>query len=170
VIAIHILLLVLNVLCWQVIALPLMVIGWFLVPIGLVFEHCERSRITGKIIWCPPRWMWLWGNDEDGYRPEGYDTFWKAYQWSALRNSVNNLRFVNWISPKLDPKRVQYRKLSRGWIAWQGWCVGLQYGKLAIGYRVCPYDAHGWVDRWGAWRLQGMGFLTGWGIQPEWKL
>lgn len=43
-------------------------------------------------------WTWLWDNKIDGVVGPGPVTRWQAFYWSALRNPVNNLRFVPGVS------------------------------------------------------------------------
>lgn len=118
----------------QLVALIAMIIGWFLLivpcalrawtPVEEIYEPdwavelgLPKSTIR---IWS---WGWLnyiWGNDEDGvsgtnkFNPT--DSKWRAYVWSAWRNSANNLRFVfrNFNGPF-------YRKEVKGWYFQCGW-------------------------------------------------
>jgi hypothetical protein len=84
--------------------LALAIIG---VPIVAMLAYTKTWTIApggfvGRKIAYWPKWAWLWGNDEDGvigsyeFQTDHYN--WsdsrKAFVWSALRNSVNNLRYV----------------------------------------------------------------------------
>ena len=96
-------------------------IGLFVVPIAILFrtkgvpskfgeltqEHSEHYKSEGSSgMWefeNAPRWLWYWGNDEDGYlgepsgkhsaRNEGKErSFAAMYDWAALRNFFNNAK------------------------------------------------------------------------------
>lgn len=89
--------------CVQIIATIAMIIGWALLIPFAVFKwwkqtasvHFPDRRIQ---VWSVKAVNAVWGNDEDGvlgptwYNPLG--TPWRAYLWSAWRNSANNLRWV----------------------------------------------------------------------------
>lgn len=69
--------------------LPLMVIGWFVVPVALLFEKDDQL----------PRWAWLWGNADHGndgdnfwlkLETDGHIGFWDKYSWLAFRNPTFN--------------------------------------------------------------------------------
>ena len=72
----------------------------------------------------PPQWKggwatWVWGNEEDGiFGPGAAHTGWRAFYWSAYRNSVGNLRFVTGVSGKGRPD-VQWHYGNR--VFWAGW-------------------------------------------------
>ncbi len=116
----------------QVVALIAMIVGWFLLiipctlgawrPIQQIYtpEWMDSYYKKGIYVWS---WDWLnsiWGNDEDGvvgitdYNPPGGR--FKAYLWSAWRNSANNLRFIfrNFDGPF-------YRKEIGNWYFQCGW-------------------------------------------------
>lgn len=69
-----------------------------------------------KLLQWKPAWGWLYGNLEDSIagpqwwkdRIEGVDLRKEAFLWSAWRNPVNNLRFLPFINPVPDPKRVRW--------------------------------------------------------------
>lgn len=92
----------------QFVSFILMVIGWVLLfPLCLTKAWVPvESRYWPLKIVTAWRWEWvqsIWGNWEDGvtgvgttagvYLPNAPD-WWRAYMWSAWRNSTNNLRFV----------------------------------------------------------------------------
>jgi hypothetical protein len=149
---------------WWGINIPLYIAGLFVTPAMIALSHTDSAGLVHA-----PRAFWIWDNDEDGMDPEWYrqaNPTWsrwrRMYAWTALRNSVNNMRFVRWISPPLQPYRVQYMRLSRGWIAWQGCYVGLLYGPIHHGYNINPDDAeHPELVRASDWRYGGIGFRTG---------
>ena len=99
----------------QVISLIAMVIGWvLLIPFCLTrsWEVCASPLDPTRTI---DRWRWkpmnsVFGNPEDGvsgngaliwnesgmrvpYMPDAWDP-WRAYLWSAWRNSADNLKYV----------------------------------------------------------------------------
>lgn len=89
----------------QALCAPLIVIGWFLLPLPCMLKAWHRAPATKNRIpytfintwnWIP----WLWGNDEDGVtgKPGYNDSLgrWKAYTWSAWRNPVDNYKYLSW--------------------------------------------------------------------------
>jgi hypothetical protein len=89
----------------QLIALVVMVVGWFLLlPLAWFRAWTPRyslhypERIVD--VWRGGQLTWIWGNEEDGvtgaafYRAQFKDARVCAYLWSAWRNSANNLRWV----------------------------------------------------------------------------
>jgi hypothetical protein len=130
-------------------------IGYIVVPIAVIFgAYSMKPRmLAGKSVdmgYFTWKWMWLWGNDEEGIA--WYDTMnisffgWfevtikfkalplKIIYSSCKRNPVNNLRYVPWLSVKIDPAKVRYvakpkfedlklydsDKLNFKYYAWQG--------------------------------------------------
>ncbi len=81
----------------QAVALVLTVIGWPVVG-GLALG---RSWTT---VGPHPQWRggwltWIWCNEIDGIVGPGMTlNRWNTFYWSAIRNSVNNLRFVPGVS------------------------------------------------------------------------
>jgi len=101
-----------------VIRIPLIVLGFVTVPVGLLFRDVflKHSYFTQwnmqrswQLVKLPPI-FWIWSNDRDGmlgdrrgwwdyHCPTGDSRdFWSMFQWAAIRNPVNNLRFVRGIS------------------------------------------------------------------------
>lgn len=83
----------------ELVAAAFMVIGWvLLIPLcsSKRWWRYDAQSMHAHF----PRLFWLWDNDEDGITPAWYNpqaTLWRAYVWTAWRNSVNNLRFlVSW--------------------------------------------------------------------------
>jgi len=93
----------------------LILLGFVLVPIGLLFKVKDYSKptditIDGKTYKYPytvrmPKWLWLYGNEEEGissnYSPWGgkhgsraITSNWVMFLWAAIRNPVNNFRFT----------------------------------------------------------------------------
>lgn len=59
----------------------------------------SKSWILDGSIWHWPRWAWIWDNEIDGITPKGQlPTRWNTFYWTALRNPVNNLRFIPSVS------------------------------------------------------------------------
>lgn len=94
----------------------LIMVGWVIIPIAAVcraFESSRSNRDGREIVkWSAPL-IWLWGNDEDGvlggrqYKDFKSDIL-QAIYWTALRNPVNNLRFVPKLSCKINPMKVRF--------------------------------------------------------------
>jgi hypothetical protein len=117
----------------QLVNIPLFIIG---LPLCAVLAYGNFSRIdarTGNFHW--PAWAWLWDNEEDGTCPHWYAvtnprwSFARAeFTWTALRNSVNNLRYVSGVSKPGRPlwywtgtiKGKQFYAKA-GWEAKTGW-------------------------------------------------
>jgi len=111
--------------------LPCTLLGLVMVPLGYFFiqkgkpnrygeltqEHSDKYKLLGSSgqwdFWNMPRFLWIWGNDEDGLlgEPSGKHSarvrgkersFWGIYQWAALRNPANNLRYSEILSCYVD--------------------------------------------------------------------
>lgn len=170
-IPLRLLLLLVETAVWWSINLPLFLLGLVLVPFAIWFRVVQRGPITDRLIANAPRWLWLWGNDEDGLAADWYDQqhqdwspFRVMYTWSALRNSVNNLRFVPVLSPKLNPAQIGWWHSKSGnvIVCWQGWYVGIETPWFHHGYNVQPEDGlhPGWIPATD-FRWRGIGFRTG---------
>src|SRR5690606_23980281 len=130
------------------VALTLQLVGLvLLVPLCLFRmwswrrSYVAQFRPRGPIAAGWGGWLtWLWGNEEDGVngpmwwaeRTRAYDggrlrLAWSAYRWSALRNPVNNLRFVPGINPVIDPARVRHWREGRWAFTWQGLYAGFMW-------------------------------------------
>ncbi len=129
-----------NFLIVQLIARSMMIIGWVLLIVPCVMKAWEPVEQIYQPKWAKDddlpkktiyvwRWQWLnkvWGNDEDGvvsglrnfkeYNPNA--TRWKAYLWSAWRNSANNLRFI--FRFELGPF-YQWQNKAKTWYFHFGW-------------------------------------------------
>jgi len=110
------------------IRLPLTLLGLVVVPIALAVGTTTEGKgdtgprpftkySTDKDWWWEGlhRVFWIWSNDRDGARGDkrgwwydraGY-SFWSKYQWLALRNPVNNMRFVRGISVNMYEAEVE---------------------------------------------------------------
>lgn len=147
-----------NLLLW----LPLFILGWATVPIAYVFRRTMISPYTGKRIVNAPRWLWIWGNDEDGILPRddhfytiekralGWSDFHIAYRWAAERNNVDNLKYVRYINPPNPIPQFPSVKLYSGrrlFVArWKG------YVYMVLGTNTRNYYI--------GWRLKGHGFMS----------
>lgn len=95
--------------------IPLLLIGWVLIPLAAVTgSYAEgKSRVYDKVI---TRWkrpiMYPWGNEEDGIVAGEQLINWPIWiriiYWSAFRNPVNNLRFVKYLRCDLNPGLIEY--------------------------------------------------------------
>lgn len=121
-------------------------------------------------------WLtWVWGNEEDGvigpiwwrqrqgtdhhytHAPRDLSTWlaiaWSTYRWSALRNPVNNLRFIPGLNPRIVPTKVGFRSLDirGGAFTWQGPYAGLlkffrirgTLFRFWLGWKLKPGDTEG---------------------------
>lgn len=115
-------------LAYQLIMLPLIILGFPLCAVGALwyqyqFKFTGHTRATPILHW--PRWMWLWDNEEDGIdgdpwtsagdepkNPEWFEAtagwfLWRRiFVWSAWRNSVGNARFTRALGMTVTPKDV----------------------------------------------------------------
>lgn len=74
----------------------LILLGILAVPLGILLH----DRKTEKF----PKWLWLWDNDQDGFKGTGWfkkrlgkDNWYTWFQWSAIRNPANNMRYLSWV-------------------------------------------------------------------------
>lgn len=91
-------------------------LGWILVPIAVLFgAYAEKySPITNRtrlqFTW--PFMAW-WGNPEDGILNREMQDYFKSDKlqiiyWSCFRNPFNGIRYVPYLSCKIDPARVRF--------------------------------------------------------------
>lgn len=157
---------ILTWIAYSILTLPLNVLGLLLIPFCIWFGHTETSYITNVPIFTAPRALWLWGDDEDGYDPvvwqqanPTWGCFKRMYVWGALRNSVNNLRFVKWLNPPPVPAKIKSIVTPTWWLCGQGILFGWQYtGQdyiYSAGWKYNPSDA---LDIKIGWRKYGVGF------------
>jgi hypothetical protein len=92
----------------------LILAGWIVVPIAVLFgAYAVKPRsLAGKSVdhhYFTWRWLWLWDNDEEGcaWYGEG-PLWWRIIYSSCWRNPVNNLRYVPYLSLKIDPAKVRW--------------------------------------------------------------
>jgi hypothetical protein len=90
----------------------LILVGWVLVPVAVLFHayEFETLSLTYHFTW---RFMFIFDNYEDGicagrqYKDLG--KVWKQIiYWSCVRNPVNNLRIVPYLSCKIDKEKVRF--------------------------------------------------------------
>lgn len=176
-----------TLLCFLLIDFPLFVLGLPLIAVAALFTETRAHSIyyDRTLLQFKWRWMWLYCNEEDGIDglrggdqdqawwgadTQGWSQWRRIFVWSALRNSVNNLRFVPVLSPRFSPERIAF-SCGTNWIirrpappAWPtgssgptgpgGWAVarqGLyvgvvrQFGSRTInfGWNIRPGDQGG---------------------------
>lgn len=91
---------------------PLLIIGWILIPIAAAFGAYKGSP-PGIYHFTWP-FMYIWDNEEDGVANNSYsgyvDMFMRIVSWSCVRNPVNNLRTLTGspFSCKIAPERVDF--------------------------------------------------------------
>lgn len=92
-------------------------LGWIVIPPMALFHkyttRTETSIINGRpILNFKYRWMFPWNNNEDGVLAGseliGYPDAIRIIYWTAYRNPANNLRFVPYLSVKLNPKKINF--------------------------------------------------------------
>lgn len=95
---------------FTIVAVPFVVLGLVVIPISLLRKDIEfrQSKYFLKLItaW-GSRLMWLWGNEEDGLDKNG-ELKDRIFYWTALRNPVNNHRFVKYVGCRINPDRVRF--------------------------------------------------------------
>jgi hypothetical protein len=161
---------------WLV-GLPLDLLGLLVVPFAILFGH-NQVDITGtRIIYSAPKWLWLWGNQQDGYDPRDEDIpyqyaewrrefgikkyprlrqFILRYLWAAWRNKTSNVRFLGLVVPKKPIKKIvgkNYVITTSGWLT--HWLWTRKKSWTAFGARLDK----GWT-KYGtnfAMRLRGTG-------------
>lgn len=156
------------VLRWVLVVLP----GLFLVPVAILFSQDKLSPVNpGRFIRTAPDWLWLWGNDQEGYIPSWYlqykgwakqpywMLYWHMYVWAAIRNPGNNLRFVRWLNPKAVREKLYYY-----------YGPGIKVLRYKCFYRIMIHTRDGgwgllagWKfpfpgDSWQVWQKLGTGF------------
>lgn len=89
----------------QLVSGVLFIVGLPICAVLAMAAHYTSSTNYNKTKWISkfPSWAWLWSNDEDGVTPPGYTSRWGTFVWTALRNPVNNLRFVSGVSGQGRP-------------------------------------------------------------------
>lgn len=112
-------------------------LGLFVVAAAIPFRVPGVSGSDGRPIVNLTRWVWLFGNDYDGLlgdkrgwwaanTPFGWpvDSFKAMWWWAAIRNPVNNMRFVKLWQAPVAGSAITYRgdytvEDSPGQTGWQ---------------------------------------------------
>lgn len=154
--------------------LPLAIIGIPIVCILARAGWCEpifSARFNRTVLQWRTRWLfWLYSNCEDGIdglrggdpaqqwwadKTRGMTSQKRIFKWSALRNPVNNLRYVPFINPKFHSDRIRFVGLDHemqdgegGWFfIWQGLYSGFRFEtarwRFWMGWKFRPEDAKG---------------------------
>ena len=91
------------------------ILGWILVPIAVLlkcYEMRNSSISNNKIIRAfTCKFMWPWGNEEEGigvYGDQSWSTQLRIVYSECLRNPANNLRYVPFLSLKIDPNLIDF--------------------------------------------------------------
>lgn len=173
---------ILGVISWttyEVLSGVLMLAGLILIPVAIayrqwvtsplpMFDEYGRPATQPRLITTAPSWLWLYGNDEDGFCPEWYRVLhpawhpWRLmFMWAAIRNPVNNLRFIKALHPPQRAAEVRWATWGSFTLVWQGLLSRLIYDGsdywFAIGWKYYPVkeDASGW-------QAYGQGFGLRW--------
>lgn len=153
------------------------VLGLIVVPLGILTQYMSLDDHDHKH-W--PDIFWLWGNDEDGVNPQWWQDrhpnwphWWQAFVWLAIRNPVNNHRYLfkepdeivgKTDSPAgLEPHQLLMNRQQSGyrWVR-AGWMCG--YRKVWLGFDVTDTGAveQTYSEVWIGWKLgstvPGLGF------------
>jgi hypothetical protein len=150
--------------------IPLQILGLIAVPLAWATRCRVSSRVDiNRRIWTSRvPWLWLWCNDEDGLLPPAghpamhptWPDWLNAFRWGALRNTVNNARFVKWFSPPIEADKIRFVEGDEWEFVWQGWRTRFEWSNdnywFACGWKVDVMDAYGVSPT--DWRLHGMGF------------
>lgn len=99
------------------ISIPADIIGLFLVPpMALLNKYTTKKEISiingREILNWKYKFMYIWSNQEDGldgaeeYRDK--PLWFRIIYWAVVRNSSSNLRFVPYISVKLNPEKIKF--------------------------------------------------------------
>lgn len=166
----------------------LIVLGHIMIPIAMLFKAYEvrQSKFYDKKILT---WTWdimyLWGNEEDGidggpgypFNGETWSQTRKIWTWTAVRNPVNNLRFVRPFSFKYDnvkdikwigtePDALKHQKVPNYYFASYKFysCFRVHWtgsdGKLKefwVGWKIRPSNAITGVS---PYQVPGVGFTS----------
>ena len=149
--------------------LALQAVGLVLIPLLVPFVRPTPSKSPlGPVCLNPPRAFWLWGNDQEGWDPAwhqakhpGWPRYWRMVQWAAIRNPVNNLRYVRWCNPQIqNPWRtIQTRTCG----SWELRTAGL-FGRL-----LRPGASADWLLGWKITTEQDMAAQAAlWGAPLPW--
>jgi hypothetical protein len=96
------------------IRLPLIILGFVTVPLALLFKayKLEVSKYNGRMIYVFTWPLMLpWNNPEDGFYYNGYfdnGFILTSLRWTLIRNPVNGLREVPYLSCLINPELVRF--------------------------------------------------------------
>jgi hypothetical protein len=149
----------------------LIVLGFIAVPLAIEFGNWQMSNVKGILIYTAPRWLWLWGNDEDGYlSPEVFrhakptwSKWYTMFEWAAIRNNVGNLRFIKLMHPPQRADKVRWVTVGSYTFVWQGILGNLIHNDANRQAGAAPWWWFGWkyeperADATG-WKALGQGF------------
>lgn len=117
----------------------LILLGLVFVPVALLTRHMTldgKADTTNH--W--PDVFWLWGNDEEHCpdwwkeraKQDWWTRYWPQFWWYAVRNPVNNLRYVfkdreasiqtdwQWKEPMEAPQLIKHNEISAYRWSWSG--------------------------------------------------
>jgi uncharacterized membrane-anchored protein YitT (DUF2179 family) len=168
---------------------PTIILGWILIPIHAIFYKYTTktvvSIVNGRdiLVW-KHKYMFIWSNNEDGVLAgdeyKNMPNWFRIIYWSALRNPSNNLRFIKYLSVKLNPSKIKFKAnitypnlrdydvdhLTFITLTWQGLLSNYRiqfrmFGKIWrfwIGWKIYPHDKLGVDPK--DYRFYGAGFAT----------
>jgi len=120
----------------QLTAFVLQVVGFALLAVAANAKFYQET--DSRLHW-KSKFLWLWDNQEDGICPSWYGpiTRWNVFKWAALRNSVNNLRYIKGVSdpsyPVLWAEGTINKKPMRLIVGWNHSGYPTVYIKSAVG-------------------------------------
>lgn len=127
-------------------AATILLVWTLLNALAVIFGQWRVSRLSGDLIYTAPDWLFVLGNEQEGYDSEfakslhpTWGKFARRFVWIAWRNKARNLPFVeslNWLHFPKGPTQV-FEKTSKG-ILWRvrkrGWMIEVEYvGKKYYG-------------------------------------
>lgn len=167
----------LYILSWvpvAIIHIALILLGLIVVPVALHLSEGKQDQ------W--PDLLWVWGNDEE-FVPDWwldhasldnwYTKSWPRWWWFAVRNPVNNFRFIfkdreadisgNWTEPRMEAQDLLDRNMR---VAYRWTYNGLFAGYRCVWITVLPeagFESRGeYSELWVGWKIDsivpGMGF------------
>lgn len=156
----------------------LILLGLIVVPLGLLMQHMSLNRSEpDKGHW--PTVLWLWGNDEEWVpawwlydaREHWYTRYVPRFWWLAIRNPVNNFRFLfedreanretDWDLEHLGVPMEAPHMINAGYRSAYEWAWSGPYA----GYRrVWLQGEDTYSELWIGWKVgssvPGLGFTT----------
>lgn len=171
-----------------IIRLVLILLGWIMIPIAIITNSIKyeesRAHKGGRMVPVFKSLFWLWSNADDGIDAAmefpDKPTWFRILYWNAFRNPANNLRYVPFLSVKIDPKKIAWigsrpgepEKYDRTppeaewYFCYQGlysnfWWQFKMFGSIWrfwIGWKIHPFDYKGVPV--GNYRHESAGFAT----------